>query len=895
MEQSTLARPAALLEREHEVERVRAALHAAGQQRGRALVIEGAAGMGKSRLLEEARARASELGVWVLGARATELEQGFPFGIVRQLLERPLLEADTSERERWLAGAAALAADVLTGAPTSASVAPASGPAAGDSGYAWQHGLYWLTSNIAADSPLALVVDDLQWCDAPSARALAFIARRLEGQPLALILATRPLDPTLTPEAATLGGDPAAELLRLPALTQAAIRALVAARMSNEPNERFVRACLDVTGGNPFLVGELLDEAAARGLDPTAAAAAEIGEIVPRGVANAVLLRLARLTPKAAGLARALSALGDGAQMGDAARLAGVAGDDLDAAMAGLVSAGVVESGGAVRFTHPILRSAIYGDLSAAERERLHRAASRILRERGAPSVQVAAHVMQTEPAADAGTVALLREAARDALALGDAAGAAALLSRGLEEPPAQHDRYAVLLELGQARARAGAPDAIEPLSEILEHCEDAAAIAAAAIELSGALFYAGRAAEGAAILRRAQGRLPASGPAREQLQITLLGLSSTSASARRDAEPAIAALRDPGGPAHGVLQATTLATLAMDEMLYLGSASAAIDLAERAIAAGLPLEPHRGEYWALLALSVLIAADELDEALRGTDEILSQARERGAALTVVTMSAFRAFIGVRRGDLAAAQADAQTAIELAPELLGARFLATALSAAVLAGLERDDTPDSLRGLIERSGVRNDTEFPSSSQLRYASGALRAAAGDHQAAIEELQACPCDHPAFGGENPAILPWRSAAALSLAELGRHDEARDLAADEVRRAQSLARRARSASPYGPRRSSAPLRSVREGWRQRSRSWHPRRRGWNMRVCWSTSAQRCAPPDSAARPGSPCSRGSSWPPGAAAEHWSAGRGPSSLRSASGPGPPTAQGRTR
>jgi predicted ATPase/DNA-binding CsgD family transcriptional regulator len=789
MEQSTLARPAALLEREHEVERVRAALHAAGQQRGRALVIEGAAGMGKSRLLEEARARASELGVWVLGARATELEQGFPFGIVRQLLERPLLEADTSERERWLAGAAALAADVLTGAPTSASVAPASGPAAGDSGYAWQHGLYWLTSNIAADSPLALVVDDLQWCDAPSARALAFIARRLEGQPLALILATRPLDPTLTPEAATLGGDPAAELLRLPALTQAAIRALVAARMSNEPNERFVRACLDVTGGNPFLVGELLDEAAARGLDPTAAAAAEIGEIVPRGVANAVLLRLARLTPKAAGLARALSALGDGAQMGDAARLAGVAGDGLDAAMAGLVSAGVVESGGAVRFTHPILRSAIYGDLSAAERERLHRAASRILRERGAPSVQVAAHVMQTEPAADAGTVALLREAARDALALGDAAGAAALLSRGLEEPPAQHDRYAVLLELGQARARAGAPDAIEPLSEILEHCEDAAAIAAAAIELSGALFYAGRAAEGAAILRRAQGRLPASGPAREQLQITLLGLSSTSASARRDAEPAIAALRDPGGPAHGVLQATTLATLAMDEMLYLGSASAAIDLAERAIAAGLPLEPHRGEYWALLALSVLIAADELDEALRGTDEILSQARERGAALTVVTMSAFRAFIGVRRGDLAAAQADAQTAIELAPELLGARFLATALSAAVLAGLERDDTPDSLRGLIERSGVRNDTEFPSSSQLRYASGALRAAAGDHQAAIEELQACPCDHPAFGGENPAILPWRSAAALSLAELGRHDEARDLAADEVRRAQSF----------------------------------------------------------------------------------------------------------
>ena len=322
-----------------------------------------------------------------------------------------------------------------------------------------------------------------------------------------------------------------------------------------------------------------------------------------------MLLRLARLAPAAAALARALSALGDGAQMGDAARLAGLAGADLEAAMGALVSAGVVESGGTVRFTHPILRAAIYGDLSPAERERLHHAAATILRERGAPAGQVAAQVMHTEPAADPEAVALLRDAARDALALGDAAGAAALLSRALDEPPADGDRAAVVLELGQAHARAGAPEAIAPLSEIVERGEDAAAIAAAAIELSGMLFYAGRAAEGAAILRRAQERLPAGEPAREQLEVALLGVSSTSASARREAEATIAALRDPGGPARDVLQATTLATLAMEEVLYLRSASTAIDLAERALAAGLPLEPHRGENWAILALAALAAA----------------------------------------------------------------------------------------------------------------------------------------------------------------------------------------------------------------------------------------------------------------------------------------------
>src|SRR6185437_11408069 len=239
MDESALAEPSVLLERERELERLHAAVRAVGQQAGGALVIEGPAGVGKSRLLEAGRVRAASLGIRVLRARSTELEQGFPFGVVRQLFERPLAEADVDERDRWLSGAASLAAEVLTGAPATAVGAPAQGGGANDPGYAWQHGLYWLASNIAADSPLALVIDDLQWCDAPSARALAFIARRLEGQPLALILATRPLNPTLTPEAAALVADRAAELLRPSALTEAAVSALVAARLSGAPDDRF--------------------------------------------------------------------------------------------------------------------------------------------------------------------------------------------------------------------------------------------------------------------------------------------------------------------------------------------------------------------------------------------------------------------------------------------------------------------------------------------------------------------------------------------------------------------------------------------------------------------------------------------------------------------------------
>ena len=788
MDRSALALPQTLLDREHEVEHIRKAVRAVGQQAGVTLLIEGAAGMGKSRLLAVARVRASELGLRLLHARATEIEQGFPFGIARQLFERPLLEADADERDRWLAGAAALAADVLTAGPAPSASSQASSPSTADSGYAWQHGLYWLASNLSADSPLVLVIDDLQWCDPPSARALVFIARRLEGQPLGLILATRPLDAELTPESAMLAGDPAVELLRLAPLTRNAIRSLVGARLSSEPHDRFIDACGEVTGGNPFLLGELLDEAAARDVAPTAAAAAEVSEIVPRGVANAVLLRLTRLPASAAALARVLSVLGDGAQIGDAARLADVSGADLEAAIAALVSAGVLESGGAVQFAHPILAAAIYGDLSPAERQRLHRAAARILRDRGAPAVHVAAHVMHTEPAADPDAVALLRDAARHALSLGDAARAATILARALDEPPADGERAAILLEFGQAHARAGAPEAILPLTEIVERGEDPVTIAAAAIELSGMLFFDGRAAEAATVLRQASARIPAGDAANEQLEVTLLAVNYTSASARSEVDPAIVALQEPDRSARGALPAATLATLAMDEVMYLRSASTAIDLAERALRAGLPVEPHHA--WAGLALVVLAVADRLEEARRGADEILAEARDRGAALTVATVLAHRAFIDVRRGDLISAEADAQAAIALASDLLGSEFVVVvAAPEAVLAGLDRDATPDSLRRLLNDAGVRSDSEFMARGIFRHASGVLRAAAHNHEAAIEELGGCALDHPMFGGENPAMVPWRSAAAVSLAELGRHDEARSLASEEVRRARSF----------------------------------------------------------------------------------------------------------
>ena len=121
---------------------MRRALRASGS----VLSIEGPAGIGKTRLLAEARLRAAGLGLDVLAARGSELERGYGFGIVRQLLEPPLAAASPHARGELLSGAAALAGAVFAAAAEPAPAAEAAQPVL--------HGLYWLISNLAERSPL---------------------------------------------------------------------------------------------------------------------------------------------------------------------------------------------------------------------------------------------------------------------------------------------------------------------------------------------------------------------------------------------------------------------------------------------------------------------------------------------------------------------------------------------------------------------------------------------------------------------------------------------------------------------------------------------------------------------------------------------------------------------
>src|ERR1700752_2254288 len=134
-----------LLERDVELAHIQTLIESALAGEGRYLLIEGPAGIGKTRLIEAARGRARDAGMTVLAARGGELESEFPYGLVRQLFKPALAAATPVTRERLLSGAAR-AAGVLF-APENSYRADA--PEAGHK-LAALHALYWLTANLAA-------------------------------------------------------------------------------------------------------------------------------------------------------------------------------------------------------------------------------------------------------------------------------------------------------------------------------------------------------------------------------------------------------------------------------------------------------------------------------------------------------------------------------------------------------------------------------------------------------------------------------------------------------------------------------------------------------------------------------------------------------------------------
>ncbi|HTE63131.1 MAG TPA: AAA family ATPase, partial [Solirubrobacteraceae bacterium] len=512
-----------LLDREREVAALDDLVAAAADGRGRLVLIEGPAGIGKSGLLADLRERASGAGpprpaarddgaasrgrpprpaardddaasrsrpLRVLAARASELEREFAFGVVRQLFE-----AEVAARpDDALAGAAAPAGAVFAGRPAA--------DGEGGAQFAALHGLYWLTLNLAAERPLLLAVDDVHWCDRPSLRFLAYLARRLDGVP-ALVATTLRAGESGTDAAliAEIANDPATLPLRPGPLGGDAVRALVRAELGADADDAFSSACQEATGGNPLLLRQLLRTLEAEGVRPDAAHVDAVRAVGPRAVASTVLLRLARLPADAAAVTRAVSVLGESAKLPVVAALSGLDEPAVAAATGALVRAEILRPEAPLGFVHPLVRDAVYHELSPTERELEHERAARALHDHGAPDEQVAAQLLVAPPRGEPWVAELLEAAGRAALRKSAVESAVAYLTRALEEPPAPDRRDALLLALGHAEAHTNGPAAIEHLQAVYDGLADPVARAETALALGQLLLFTDREQEAARLL----------------------------------------------------------------------------------------------------------------------------------------------------------------------------------------------------------------------------------------------------------------------------------------------------------------------------------------------------------------------------------------------------------
>jgi DNA-binding CsgD family transcriptional regulator len=316
--------------------------------RGQALVLHGEPGIGKSRLLTEATRAARERGMTVLMTAGVQSEAHLPFAGLHQLI-RPV-----RERALDLPGVQRAALDAAFGltdeaAPEHFRIAMAA---------------LDLLAEVANDAPALLAVEDAHWLDRPTADVLAFVARRIEADPILLLVAERDGYPSVFGEA----GLPEH---RLVGLDDAAAAGLLDASAPQLPIATRIRV-LREAAGNPLALLEL----------PSVIGRSEGEQSMPGGVPlterleRAFAARVSDL-PDATRLMLLVTALSDEDDINEIlAAGRAIAGDALSIEDAGpAVGAGIVDADlQAVRFRHPLIRSAVVQSASLADRRRVHEA-----------------------------------------------------------------------------------------------------------------------------------------------------------------------------------------------------------------------------------------------------------------------------------------------------------------------------------------------------------------------------------------------------------------------------------------------------------------------------------------------------------------------------------------
>lgn len=682
------------------------------------LIIEGPRGIGRTVLLEAALAQRPD-DIALLRARGYRSEQGIAFGVTGQLL------------------------DALPGAP-----------AAEDA-----RGAFQAVRQAASERPLVIAIDDFADADEPSRDFVGYLARRLDGLPIALLL-------TVDSDAAAAGVDGPATVLRPAPLCDTCVAEHAASRFGAPVDTELAAACHVLSQGNPLILDELIDRLQAASVSPGAPDLDAVVDIAAATLSDTALAWLQQRQPMAVELLTNLALLGEGYDLEAAAMLSGQGELIAGHARAELRRVGLLAPDGPDRCRDELIRAAILTRLAPQRRLELHAEAARLLVRLGAPARQVADHLMSVGPSGQDWAVPVLRSAAREAAAEAAWSSAARYLREALAETSGSETSEPATL--AALTAELGAVEMHHDVAAAARYAGTVAGAEASAVERASVLVpfanpvLALNASAGFAEVAAGLAATP-SVPRELLLRLTAQTLLTGHRAGVRRALRSVA-----GADVDDAATRDFLGALAV-----VGAATG------RHRGSALRLARRSGGVAAAVALSW---GEQFDEALVAAGAAVDVARaasrpaERALALLV------RSDIEYRTGRLAATLRDARQALQLSKQVSAAGLYAGAAASAARVLLDRGEL-DGAVALLGRVELPAAVHPLLRGHVLDVQGLAALAAGRPQDAIALFLECGHQLAARGIAGPACVPWRTHAVLAHQAAGESSAARTIAAADV----------------------------------------------------------------------------------------------------------------
>ncbi|MBB5119016.1 hypothetical protein AF335_16060 [Streptomyces eurocidicus] len=752
----------AFVERCTEMARLRELFAQAEQGRAQTVVISGAVASGKTELLHTFAEETARSGALVLTATGARAERGLALGVICQLVHTGDLPPDLVEQADSLLNQGIQHPDDPEREPaalqqTSAKVAS---------------GLSTMLLELAAERSVALVIDDIHHADGPSLQFLLYLMRRLTHGRLMVVLsecaAARPAHPAFHAE---LLRQRNCHRVRLQLLSPQGVRELLTEVTDEDTAGRLAPAYHQVSGGNPLLLRGLVEDGMVRLAGGTEALSTR--PITEESFQQAVLACLYRWDAETIRIAHGLAVLGEWATPALVAALVGVKAERVEEGGADLCRSGFLADG---RIGHPAVGAAVLGTVGLDERTRMHARAAELLHDSGVRETDVAAHLVAAGQIHDRSGIAILRNAAVQALAEDRVDFAVECLTLACATCTDERQRAALTLTLTRLEWRSRPSAAARHLTPLTEALDAGHLERDDAVTIADYLFWHGRADEARTVL----GLLDTDGGTSGPWSVTdpyhpghlqpwmHLSRPGTPQNLARDGRHGI--------PGHVGLTASAALTSALIE----GPGEKAIGWAEQVLADCTLSDSTVAAVQS--ALYALIHCDRAAKAAPWCHVFIAEARARQATTWEALLKGVRAEIALRQGDLPTAARWAEEALSLISPRCWGVAVGEPLSVLLLARTamgRHEEAAQLLRHVVP------DAMFETRWGLKYlhARGHHHLAVGRLQAALADFRRCGELMREWALDLPALVPWRSDVARVHLALNQREAARELVTEEL----------------------------------------------------------------------------------------------------------------